>query len=127
MGFDLPLLPLWALPVMLQNMAIDAADLAPGWIPQDSLAMRLRALRHHMGLRVEEIAQLCDVALATWSSWENGARPRQLDEVVMRIATATKCDRDWLMWGREQEIRSSGRATAHDRSTTGAVARPRRS
>jgi transcriptional regulator with XRE-family HTH domain len=88
-------------------MAIDAAALAPGWVPEDTFGDRLRSVRRQLGLHVEDIAVMCGVPLATWSTWENGARPRQLDVVVRKVAAATKCDRDWLMWGREVGAQSS--------------------
>lgn len=80
-------------------MAIDALALSPGWVPADTFGDRLRAVRRHLNLRVEQIAELCEVPLATWSSWEHGRRPRRLDEVVQTIATQTGVDRNWLMWG----------------------------
>lgn len=107
MGFDLRLLPLWGFSCHAADMAIDAAELASGWVPSETFADRLRAVRKHLRLDVVEIAPMCGVAVSTWSSWENGARPRGLNDVVQRIAEATRCSRDWLMWGREVGAQSS--------------------
>lgn len=68
-------------------------------IPADTFATRLILLRHELGVTVDEISARCGIASATWSTWEHGTRPRDLVEVVTRIADGTGYDRDWLMWG----------------------------
>lgn len=69
-------------------------------MPTDTFAVRLRILRYDLGrLSVEQIAARCGVKTATWSTWENGALPRDLSRVVRKIATATGYSADWLMWG----------------------------
>jgi transcriptional regulator with XRE-family HTH domain len=69
------------------------------WVPADTFALRLRILRHQLGVSVEEIAGRCRVSPATWSNWERGSRPRDLAQVVARVAAETGVSRDWLMWG----------------------------
>lgn len=69
------------------------------WVPEDSFAMRLVLLRRHLRLTQQEAAQLCDLDDGSWSNWENGTRPRGMDSVVRKIATATGVDPNWLMWG----------------------------
>lgn len=71
----------------------------PGRIPAIDLAARLRLIRHELDLTVEEFAALCGLKVSTYSTWENGARPRDLIQVVSQICTATGYSREWLMWG----------------------------
>jgi transcriptional regulator with XRE-family HTH domain len=61
--------------------------------------MRLRIVRFDLGLSVDQAAELCDVAPATWTKWEHGTQPRTLVRVIERISAATGIDREWLMWG----------------------------
>lgn len=69
------------------------------WTPADSLAIRLRTIRYELGYTVEQMAEKCGFNDKTYSSWENGARPRDRAEVVAQIAQATGVDPIWLMWG----------------------------
>lgn len=68
-------------------------------VPVDTFGTRLFIMRKEMKLTVEAIAALCGVAHPTWTTWENGAKPRDLVGAVQKIAEATGYDRDWLMWG----------------------------
>jgi transcriptional regulator with XRE-family HTH domain len=68
-------------------------------VPADTFAVRLLLLRHELALTVDEVSARCGVPSATWSTWERGARPRDLAAVVNRIAERTGYSRDWLMWG----------------------------
>lgn len=70
------------------------------WVPEDTFASRLRALRDAMHLTVPEICELCEVPVPTWRKWEHGASPRGLDVHVKKISERTGVDRDWLLWGR---------------------------
>lgn len=79
-------------------MSVQTTETRP-WIPADSFGSRLFLTRRAQKMTVEQIAHLCGVAQPTWTTWENGARPRDLVAVVQRIAAATGVDRDWLMWG----------------------------
>lgn len=87
----------------------DVAPTADGaWIPEDTFAVRLIAARKGRGLTQAEAAKLCDLDDGSWSNWENGSRPRGMNEVVSKIAGGLKVDRDWLMWGRESICPSCG-------------------
>lgn len=75
------------------------------WVPSlSTFATRLKALRDDLGMTVEEIAELCGLNDATWSTWERGTKPRDMDEVVRAISAATKCSAAWLMWGEEGRV-----------------------
>lgn len=76
-------------------------------IPADTFGHRLLLLRKEMGLTVEAVSRMCGVAHPTWTTWENGAKPRDLVGAVVKISEATGYDRDWLMWG----AAVSGRST----------------
>lgn len=69
------------------------------WVPADSFGSRLIQLRRAMGLGQKEMALKCGYNDRTWNTWERGAVPRKLNEVVAAIHRATGVDRDWLMWG----------------------------
>lgn len=75
------------------------AQTTEAWIPQDSFGSRLLLLRREKHLTVEQIAKLCGIAQPTWTTWENGARPRDFLNAVTKIVDATGVDRDWLLWG----------------------------
>lgn len=85
--------------------------MATAWVPTPptgTFADRLRLLRFLLGgLSVEQAAKLCGQPVATWRTWEHGARPRNPERVasVARIASPLLAEdestvRDWLMWGR---------------------------
>lgn len=69
------------------------------WVPADSFGSRLIQLRRAMGLGQKEMALRCGYNDRTWNTWERGAVPRKLNEVVDAIHRATGVRRDWLMWG----------------------------
>ena len=69
------------------------------WIPTDSFAHRLTAARREIGLTQKEAAERCGLDDGSWSNWENGSKPRGMDEVVTKVAAGLGVDRDWLMWG----------------------------
>lgn len=75
------------------------------WTPKDTFATRLLLVRRELELSQEEAAALCGLPTPTWAAWErNGDRqPRGLIDVVNKIATATGCSRDWLMWGNNNQ------------------------
>lgn len=70
-----------------------------GRVPKDSFALRLVMLRHELGLSQEQAATICGLKASTWATWENGVKPRGMDEVVGLIASQLDCDRGWLMFG----------------------------
>ncbi len=71
------------------------------WVPALPFGGRLLVLRHNLGLTVEEMADLTGQKSPTWSSWERGAKPRDLIAVVEAIHDATGVRREWLLWGGE--------------------------
>jgi len=77
------------------------AERAPAWVPPDTFASRLRILRDHMHLTVQEIAEKCEVPVPTWRKWEHGASPRGVERHAKRIAERTGVDLWWLLYGRE--------------------------
>lgn len=73
---------------------------SPGpWVPPDTFAHRLVALRRELGMKVEEISRECDINAKTWSTWENGRLPHAMHEAVAKIAAGTGVSAEWLMWG----------------------------
>lgn len=69
------------------------------WVPQETFGTRLMLLRRELGLTVEEAAEKAGLSHATWSTWERGAKPRDLVSVVTKVVKAFGVDRDWLAWG----------------------------
>jgi transcriptional regulator with XRE-family HTH domain len=69
------------------------------FIPTDTFALRLIAIRKELGLTQAEAALRCGFDDGSWSNWENGTRPRGMDVVVEKISSSLGVDRDWLMWG----------------------------
>ena len=80
-------------------MAMTEAPTEQGWIPSDSFAARLVTARQAKGLTQREAAEQCGLDDGSWSNWENGSKPRGMDEVVRKITDGLGVDRDWLMWG----------------------------
>lgn len=75
------------------------AQTTEAWIPSDNFGSRLFLVRRQKRMTVEQIAKLCGIAQPTWTTWENGARPRDMVATIGKIVAATGVDRDWLMWG----------------------------
>jgi transcriptional regulator with XRE-family HTH domain len=84
---------------------------SPGWRPQDTFGARLVLVRREKKMSVEVAAATCGVSQATWSTWERGAQPRKLVEIVTTISDALGVDRDWLMWGGALTQGGSGSST----------------
>ena len=94
-------------------MADTAADTQQGWepsaIPTDTFGQRLRLIRFVLDESVTGMAKIVGVPGPTWATWEQGAVPRRLNEVVQKIVAATherfapeapaSAMRDWLIWG----------------------------
>jgi transcriptional regulator with XRE-family HTH domain len=72
---------------------------AQGWVPADTFGTRLLLARKHAGLSVRDAAARCGLNYASWSAWERGALPSDLQSVVAQATQALGVDRDWLMWG----------------------------
>jgi transcriptional regulator with XRE-family HTH domain len=69
------------------------------WIPPDTFPDRLLRARKARKLTVAQAAAKAGVSPATWSTWERGAHPRDLLDVVQRVSNGLDVDRDWLVWG----------------------------
>lgn len=82
------------------------AEASEGWIPADTFANRLRAVRHEKGLSSDAAAERCGLAGPTWRTWEKGASPQRMAEVVGAISEALGVHRDWLMWGQNWKERN---------------------
>lgn len=57
-----------------------------------------------MGWNVKEAAQECGLPAASWRSWEEGAQPRRIFEVLTLISKRTGCDYMWLLVGRRDGV-----------------------
>lgn len=71
-----------------------------GRIPADTFSNRLllaRALAGHVSIR--EAADITGLNREAWRDWERGRRPRDILDVVRRIADALDVDHDWLLFG----------------------------
>lgn len=89
---------------MTTASAGDERELAPeqrgGDIPSDTLSNRLLLARTHAGfLTVKDAADRCGLNYGSWSNWERGARPRDLLDVVRRIADGLNINYEWLLFG----------------------------
>lgn len=89
----------------MSNTARESFD----WIPQpkpETFGSRLKMVREEHDWTIDEIVALCNLGLdvayfnkATWSTWENGAKPRDMAKAVELIHNATHIHRGWLLWG----------------------------
>lgn len=75
------------------------AQPAEGWIPEDSLALRLFLVRKQLGLSQRQAALKTGVSYGSWQSMEDGRQARGVDTKVAKICAALGVDREWLMWG----------------------------
>lgn len=71
------------------------------WTPEDTFGARLALVRQRLSWNVTQAANECDLPASSWSTWEDGVKPRDMDEIVRKIAAATGCDPVWLMFGTE--------------------------
>lgn len=69
------------------------------WVPEDTFATRLILTRRQLGLNQEDAATRCSVNPKTWATWELGANPRGMHEIVDAIHRELGVSREWLMWG----------------------------
>lgn len=72
--------------------------------PRDTWGARLARVRYDMQMSQGEIANLCGLPPATWSTWERGVVPRDKAEITRKIAKATYYDLDWLLWGDPNDV-----------------------
>lgn len=85
---------------MILGMSTNPAELPQRRLrPRDTWGARLAQLRYDLQMSQGEIATLCGLPPATWSTWERGVVPRDKAEITRRIARATGYDLDWLLWG----------------------------
>lgn len=72
------------------------------WNPTaSSFGARLALVRWKMGWNVAEAERECGTTQNLWANWESGSMPRQLVEVVTKIAWKAKVERNWLLTGEE--------------------------
>lgn len=85
-----------------------SATQSPSWRPSDTLAARLRLMRHELSLSQRDAAKAAGLTFGQWQGLENELQQaRGIDRKVARISQAFNVDRDWLMWGGTlDEIRS---------------------
>jgi len=79
--------------------ASEAQDLPSGpWIPEWTLADRLRKARSAVGLGQRDFAERLDVSAGTYSQWEAGyARPRDVVAIARRIELLTRIPAAWIL------------------------------
>lgn len=68
-------------------------------MPSDTFATRLLIARSQRDMTQQQAADACGINRATWALWEGGSSPRNMADVVMKIAAGLGVDRDWLLWG----------------------------
>lgn len=78
------------------------------WTPPATFGSRLRDAREDLGLTIEEAAAKCGLSRSTWTTWENGAKPRDMATVVEKISRGLSVegrmlDPMWLLWGRSAD------------------------
>ena len=71
----------------------------PKKIAKDTLALRLIAMRHELGLSQREASIRTGVPFGVWQGMESGRGTRNLAEVIEKIEEHLDYDRNWLMWG----------------------------
>jgi transcriptional regulator with XRE-family HTH domain len=70
------------------------------WIPANTFALRLVQVRRAAGdLSQVEAATACGLDDGSWSNWERGAKPRDMERVVRAICQGLGVNRDWLAFG----------------------------
>lgn len=98
-----------------------------GWtVDTSTFGARLALVRHRMNWNVKEAARECGVPAASWRSWEEGAQPRRLFEIVELISRRTGADYMWLLVGdRAEALPGSGGAnTLHHRQRAERTIKP---
>lgn len=83
-----------------RDQELQHTELHKGAIPADTFGNRLVLSRTHAGhLSIREAADMCGLNRGSWQGWERGLRPRDIIDVVDRIADKLGIDRDWLLFG----------------------------
>lgn len=81
-------------------MTVSTGEQQRSAIPADTFAVRLMLVRVHAGyLTIEQAAERSGLNYGSWSNWERGRKPRDMDDVVDAISETFGIDPDWLMWG----------------------------
>jgi hypothetical protein len=78
------------------------ATLGEDWTPDDStFGARLALIRQKMGWgNIAKAAKECGVPTDSWRNWEvDGREPHRLVTIAMAIATRTRVNLDWLVYG----------------------------
>lgn len=72
-----------------------------GWVPAaDSFGARLALVRWQLGWNQKEAALACAIPPGSWREWEEGRKPRGLDEIAAKISTRTGVSDYWLLTGK---------------------------
>jgi transcriptional regulator with XRE-family HTH domain len=77
------------------------AELLPGWVPQDTLALRLKMLRDSLGLSQRQAAARAGITFGSWQSMEDGRAATNLVVKIRKIARTYGCSEGWLQHGGE--------------------------
>lgn len=80
-------------------------SIAEAWIPEDTFALRLMAVRQRCGwTNVEKAAKACGITGQSWRDWEAGkSHPRDALAVCRKIAAKAGCSAAWLAFGGEAQ------------------------
>ena len=63
----------------------------------DKLGERIKSARQSMGMTRSQLAEILDVAERTVRGWEAGTRHPSNLNMLVQIATALKCDANYLL------------------------------
>lgn len=90
---------------MVLHMAV-VEEVPRPWIPNDTFAVRLAAIRVALGeisgtgaWNVKKAATFCGVDAGSWRNWEASKHPQDYIAVCNKIARKVGCDLDWLVRG----------------------------
>lgn len=82
-------------------MALAEREHEDDWVPADTFASRLRAIRFELGLTQEEAASKCGINPKTWATWElpGDRSPRNMARVAQQIHDGLKVSRNYVLYG----------------------------
>ena len=89
---------------------------ADAWVADDStFGARLALIRQRMQWgNVAEAARECGLPVDSWRHWErDNMEPRRLVTIAMAIATRTRCDLNWLLYGPTKATHQQRAETTH--------------
>ncbi|WP_434056286.1 helix-turn-helix domain-containing protein [Georgenia wangjunii] len=79
------------------------------WIPEWTLADRLRKARQSTGLRQREFAEKLEVGAPAYAQWESGNnQPRDIVTLARRIEMLTSIPATWILGLNEERPRPAG-------------------